>query len=137
MPTSYYKFVHTELVIRICTHWISTSIYDIKWISSWVFEFEKRNNIKQSLKMIQVHKKNGNVKCNKTITALHFVQYDVLWSTERQYWPWHTALVNIAVQCSIAHHMHSMKCNNCMLYTWFNKIYYKNNEERFININKR
>jgi hypothetical protein len=29
--------------------------------------------------------KNGNVKCNKTITALHFVQYDVLWSTENQY----------------------------------------------------
>ena len=25
------------------------------------------------------------VKCNKTITALHFVQYDVLWSTEKQY----------------------------------------------------
>ena len=36
--------------------------------------------------MIQVHKKKpGNVKCNKTITALHFVQYDVLWSTEKQY----------------------------------------------------
>jgi hypothetical protein len=29
--------------------------------------------------------KTGNVKCNKTITALHFVQYDVLWSTEKQY----------------------------------------------------
>ena len=28
--------------------------------------------------MIQVYKKKpGNVKCNKTITALHFVQYDV------------------------------------------------------------
>jgi hypothetical protein len=24
-------------------------------------------------------------KCNKTITSLHFVQYDVLWSTEKQY----------------------------------------------------
>ena len=35
-------------------------------------------------KLIQVHKeKTGNVKCNKTITALHFVQYDVLWSTEK------------------------------------------------------
>jgi hypothetical protein len=22
------------------------------------------------------------VKCNKTITALHFVQYDVVWSTQ-------------------------------------------------------
>ena len=30
-------------------------------------------------------KKPGNVKCNKTITALYFVQYDVLWSTEKQY----------------------------------------------------
>jgi hypothetical protein len=30
-------------------------------------------------------KKIGNVKCNETITALHFVQYDVLWSTEKQY----------------------------------------------------
>jgi hypothetical protein len=29
-----YKFVHTELVILMCTHWISTSIYDIKLISS-------------------------------------------------------------------------------------------------------
>jgi hypothetical protein len=37
----------------------------------WIW---KKSN-KQSLKMIQVHKKNGNVKCNKTITALHFVQY--------------------------------------------------------------
>jgi hypothetical protein len=35
--------------------------------------------------MIQVHTKNGNVKCNKAITALHFVQYDALWSTEKQY----------------------------------------------------
>jgi hypothetical protein len=25
------------------------------------------------------------VKCHKTITALHFGQYDVLWSTEKQY----------------------------------------------------
>ena len=30
-------------------------------------------------------KKIGKVKCNKTITAHHFVQYDVLWSTEKQY----------------------------------------------------
>jgi hypothetical protein len=41
---------------------------------------------KQSLKIDPgTQKKPGNVKCNKTITALHFVQYDVLWSTERQY----------------------------------------------------
>ena len=39
-------------------------------------------------------KKNGNVKCNKTIIALHFVQCDVLWSTEKQYWPRPSALVN-------------------------------------------
>ena len=26
------------------------------------------------------------VKCNNTIKALHFVQYDALWSTEKQYW---------------------------------------------------
>ena len=38
--------------------------------------------------------KTGNVKCNKTIIALHFVQYDVLWSTEKQYWPRPSALVN-------------------------------------------
>ena len=25
------------------------------------------------------------VKCNKTIKAIHFVQYDALWSTEKQY----------------------------------------------------
>jgi hypothetical protein len=29
--------------------------------------------------------KTWYVKCNKTITALHFVEYDVLWSTEKQY----------------------------------------------------
>ena len=44
-------------------------------------------NLKKSnpYKLIQVHtKKAGNVKCNKTITSLHFVQYDV-WSAEKQY----------------------------------------------------
>jgi hypothetical protein len=47
---------------------------------SCVFEFEKNN--KQSLKIDPgTQKKTGNVKRNKTITALHFVQYDVLWST--------------------------------------------------------
>jgi hypothetical protein len=45
----------------------------------------KKKKKKQSLKIDPVHKKTGNVKCNKTITALHFVQYDVLWSTEKQY----------------------------------------------------
>ena len=46
-----------------------------------------------------------NVKCNTTITALHFVPYDVLWSSEKQYWPLPSALVNIAFQCSITHHI--------------------------------
>ena len=36
---------------------------------------------KQFLKIDPGTKKTGNVKCNKTITALHFVQYDVLRST--------------------------------------------------------
>ena len=39
----------------------------------------------QTIKKPGTQKKNGNVKCNKTITVLHFVQYDVLWSTEKQY----------------------------------------------------
>ena len=65
----------------------------------------KKNN-KQSLKIDPgTHKKTGNVKCNKTITALHFVQYDMLWSTEKQYWPRPLALVNVAFQCSITHHI--------------------------------
>jgi hypothetical protein len=40
---------------------------------------------KQSVKHYPGTHKNGNVKCNKAITALHFVQYDALWSTEKQY----------------------------------------------------
>ena len=45
-----------------------------------------KKKTKQSLKIYPgAQKKTGNVKCNKTITALHFVQYDVLWSTEKQY----------------------------------------------------
>ena len=40
---------------------------------------------KQSLKIDPGKHKYWNVKYNKTITALHFVQYDVLWSTENQY----------------------------------------------------
>jgi len=58
--------------------------YDIKWISSWAFGFENKHN-KQSLKIDPVKQQIWYVKCNKTITALHFVQYDVLWSTEKQY----------------------------------------------------
>ena len=45
------------------------TIYDIKRISSLLFEFEK--NHKQSLKIDPgTQKKTWNVKCNKTITAL-------------------------------------------------------------------
>jgi hypothetical protein len=33
------------------------------------------------------------------------VQYDVLWSTEKQYCLRPSALVNIAFQCSITHHI--------------------------------
>jgi hypothetical protein len=36
-----------------------------------------------------------------TIIALHWVRYDVLWSTEKQYWPRPKAAVNISFQCSI------------------------------------
>jgi hypothetical protein len=52
--------------------------------SAHVFLNLNKNN-KQSLKIYPGTKKIGNVKCNKTITALHFVLYDVLWSTEKQY----------------------------------------------------
>jgi len=38
-----------------------------------------------------------------TIIVIRFVQYDVLWSTEKQYRP--LALVNITFQCSITHHI--------------------------------
>ena len=56
--------------------------------SAHVFLNLKNKTNKQSLKNDPgTQKKTGNGKCNKTITALHFVQYDVLWSTEKQYWP--------------------------------------------------
>jgi hypothetical protein len=45
---------------------------------------KSNNDNKKSLKIdTGTHKKTVYVKCNKTITALHFVQYDVLWSTEK------------------------------------------------------
>jgi len=50
-----------------------------------LLNLEKKKN-KQSLKIDPgTQKKPWNVKNNKTITALHFVQYDVIWSTEKQY----------------------------------------------------
>ena len=44
------------------------------------------NNNKQSLNMYPgTQKRIGNAKYDKTITAFHFVQYDVSWSSEKQY----------------------------------------------------
>jgi hypothetical protein len=65
------------------------------------------------------------------ITALHFVQYDVLWSTEKQYWPRPSALVNITFQCSITHHI-ALKWSAIIVYyspmSWWpmNNCLYKN-----------
>jgi hypothetical protein len=52
--------------------------------SAYVLLNLKKSN-KQSLKIDPGTQKTRNVKCNKTIVALHFVQCDVLWSTEKQY----------------------------------------------------
>ena len=73
--------------------------------SAHVFLNLNKNN-KQSLKIYPgTLKIIENVKCNKTITALHFVQYDVSLNTEKQYLLRPSALVNIAFQCSITHHI--------------------------------
>ena len=54
--------------------------------SAHVFLNLRKKQNKQSLRIDPgTHKKTGNVICNKTITALHFAQYDVLWSSEKQY----------------------------------------------------
>ena len=53
--------------------------YDIKWISSGAFEFEKKN-IKQSLR-IDPGTQNKLSMLNVIKQLQHFVQYDVLWST--------------------------------------------------------
>ena len=55
-------------------------LYGIKQISSAAFEFEK-NNKKQSFKIDPGTQKTWNAKCNKTVTALNVVQYDVLHNT--------------------------------------------------------
>jgi hypothetical protein len=48
----------------------------LKWINTCVFEFEKnQQTIPKNLS--RYTKKTGNVKYNKTITSLRFVQYDV------------------------------------------------------------
>ena len=56
-------------------------LYDIKWINSEKFEFEKKTQTIPNNRP-RYTKKTWYVKCNKTITALHFVQYDVLWNTQ-------------------------------------------------------
>jgi len=66
-----YEFIHIELV---------QVLYDIKLISSGAFEFEKKKQQTIPKNRSRYAKKCWCVKCNKTITALHFVQYDVLWS---------------------------------------------------------
>jgi hypothetical protein len=72
---------------------------------SCAFEFEKKHQTIPK-NWSRYTKKTGNAKCNKTITALHFVQHDVLWSPEKQYWPRpKEALVNIAFQGSMTHHI--------------------------------
>jgi hypothetical protein len=53
-----------------------------KWISSGAFKFEKTKQQTIPKNRSRYTKKTWCVKCNKTITALHFVQYHVLWSTE-------------------------------------------------------
>ena len=96
--------IHLHEVKILQIHWINISIYDIKWISSCAFWiWKKQQTIPKNWS--RYTKKTWNVKCNKTIAALHFVQYDVLWSNEKQYWPRPCTLVNIAFQCSITHHI--------------------------------
>jgi hypothetical protein len=41
----------------------------------------KKNNKKQSFKIDPGTQKTWNAKCNKTVTALNVVQYDVLHNT--------------------------------------------------------
>jgi hypothetical protein len=64
--------VHTELV----------QLSMILNGSGHVFlNLKKKTNKQSPKKWSRYTKINGNFKCNKTIRALHCVQYDVLWST--------------------------------------------------------
>ena len=79
--------------VWICTHWISTSVLWYlmdQFRCFWIWN-KKQQTIPKNRS--RYTKKNWY---NKTITALHFVQYDVLWTTEKQYWP-------------------RPKCNNCII----------------------
>ena len=62
----------------MCTHWISNiNVYTLNTILN-VHVFLNLEKKKQSLKIDPgTKKKRGKVECNKTITALHWVQYDV------------------------------------------------------------
>jgi hypothetical protein len=53
--------------------------YDIKWISFWIWKKNKNKTIHKNRS--RSTKIAWYLIYNKTITALHFVQYDVLWST--------------------------------------------------------
>ena len=55
------------------------------------------------LKSNQLQKKTRYGKCNKPITALHFVQYCVLFSSEKQYSLWLSDMDNVAFQWCITH----------------------------------
>jgi hypothetical protein len=52
-------------------------------LAQGLLDLKKKFN-KQSLKIDPGTQKTLYVKCNKTSISLHFVQYDVLWSTEKQ-----------------------------------------------------
>jgi hypothetical protein len=69
----------------MCTHWISNiNLYKYLWyvmdqvMCFWIW---KKNHQAFSKNWSRYTQKTGNAKCNKTITALHFVQHDVLWSS--------------------------------------------------------
>jgi hypothetical protein len=51
--------------------------------------YQKKERKQKKKTIIRVgpgtQEKTWCVKCNKTIKTLHFVQYDALWSTEKQY----------------------------------------------------
>ena len=60
-------------------------IYFKKWVKSWL-NFKIYQPMVFYVHCNQVTQtQTWYAKCNKTITALNFVRYDVLWSTEKQY----------------------------------------------------
>ena len=62
---------------------------------------------------------NSSFALYYTIFALHWVRYDVLWSTEKQHWPRPKAAVNIAFQCSIIYnYCTSLSAIWCVMDHW-------------------